>query len=92
MLQAAKRAGAAAIASGGGQEDRCRTATPRLPTMVVRRIRSIGGCLTGMPNRAGYAGSRNASSTGRPLGVAGCGGGSRVFSGADRDDAADAGP
>jgi hypothetical protein len=79
MHQAAKRAGAAAIASGGGQEDGCRTATASLLTMVVRRIRSIGGCLTGMPNRAGYAGSRNASSAGRPLDVAGCGGGSRVF-------------
>jgi hypothetical protein len=75
MLQAAKRVGAAAIASGGGQEDRCRIATASLRTLVVRRIRSIGGCLMGMPNRAGYAGSRTASSAGRPLGVAGCGGG-----------------
>jgi hypothetical protein len=79
MLQAAKRAGAAAIASGGGQEDRCQTATASLLTMVVRLIRSIGGCLTAMPNRAGYAGSRTASSAGRPLAVAGCGDGSRVF-------------
>ena len=53
MLQAAKRAGAAAIDSGGGQEDRCRTATPRLQSLVMRRIRSIGGCLTAMPSRAG---------------------------------------
>jgi hypothetical protein len=75
MLQAAKRAGAAAIDSGGGQEDRCRTAPPMIQTLVVRVIRSIGGCLTAMPSRVGYAGSSNASSTGRPLGVAGCDGG-----------------
>jgi hypothetical protein len=87
MLQAAKRAGAAAIDSGGGQEDRCRTATPMIQTLVVRVIRSIGGCLTAMPNQAGYAGSSNASSTSRPLGVAGCDGGSRGFCGANPADA-----
>ena len=70
---AAKREGAAAIGSGGSQEDGCRTATPRLPTMAMRLIRGIVGCSMAMPSRAGCAGSRTASSVGRALGAAGCG-------------------
>jgi hypothetical protein len=77
MLQAAKRAGAA-ISNGGGQEDRCRTDTPSLQTLV-RLIRTTGGCLTATPNRAGCAGSRIASGAGRPLGVVGCAGGCGAF-------------
>jgi hypothetical protein len=32
-----------------------------------------------MPSRAAFAGSRTASGANKPLGVAGCGGGSRIF-------------
>jgi hypothetical protein len=71
--QAAKRAGAA-IGSGGSQEDGCRTATPCLPTMAMRLIRSIGDCSMAMPSRVGCAGSTIASSVDSALGAAGCAG------------------
>jgi hypothetical protein len=57
-----------------------------IQTLVTRRNRTIGGCLTATPSRAGYAGSRTASSASRALGVAGCGG-SGVFGGVELADA-----
>ena len=45
--------------------------------LVAGLIRTGGGCLTGTPIPAEFAGSRTASDASRPLGVAGCGGGPR---------------
>jgi hypothetical protein len=78
MLQAAKRAGAAAIGDAAASEDSCRTATPTLRNLMVRLSRTGGGCLTAMQSLVGSAGSGTASAR-RLLGVAGCGGGSGVF-------------
>jgi hypothetical protein len=77
MLQAAKRAGAAAIGTRRPARDSCRTATPTLRNLMARQSQTGGGCLTAMQSSVGSAGSGTASAN-RLLDVAGCGGGSGV--------------
>src|SRR5512132_3307800 len=75
-LQAAKRAGAAALSTRRPRPvgRSCPTATPRLQNRPVRLTQTGGSCSTATPNRAEFAGSRTASSASRPAGVTGCDG------------------
>jgi hypothetical protein len=80
-LQAAKRAGAAALSTRRPRPvgRSCPTATPRLQNRPVRLTQTGGGFSTATPNRAEFAGSRTASSASRPVGVTGCDGGFGAF-------------